>query len=325
MIRKIFGLISFFVSWSLFSLIALGSDHPSYCVRVYRALNEEIRYGYVSPQTRERVLQFFYDKKIPPKNRARKIFAHIVSDRLNLLSKNEAKKVRNFLRKNIFYDDQEPGSPIFAGYFDQEELGNREIVLSLPVDLRDTIVEYTILTHELEHVIQTQVIEREEIGKLRYSTERITHFVDVKYEKELGAMLSEFEYLNSIPQEIKQKLVKSVQIHPELYDSDTAEFLLILLDAPSKTPLEHVQHQHQSGRYDRASIRESEQQTFWFSSLVFITAPTEPLALSTISQRLTEIKKTCQRLREQEKSAPETLGTQKILLHLCPSQQHKSN
>lgn len=312
MIRNLFRPITVWIIFFAFPLICYASDRlsdrASYCVEIFRAINDEIRSGYVSPQTRERVVQLFHDKKVPPEKRARKIFAQIVSDRLKLLSKKESKIIRNFLGKNIFYDYQESGSPVFAGFFDEDWPNKKEIILSLPVDLKDTIVEYTLLTHELEHVIQSLIVQRNKFGKHRYDVERLTHFVDVKYEKELGAMLSEFEYFNSIPFDIRKRVLSATQSHPEFFDPDTAKLISILLDNESKNPMDHVKRQHESGRYDRASIQASQDEALFFGSLIFLGGATESDALKKIAQQLTEVKEACEKIVELDK---------KDLLPLC--------
>lgn len=316
--------LTIILSIDLTLISAQGAEHPGRCVRIFREMNHEIQSGYVTPQTKERVLQFFHDKKIPPEKRAKRIFAQIVSDRLKLLSKKEAKLVRNFLRKNIFQDYQESGSPLFAAFFDQDWPDKKEIVLSLPVDLRDTIIEYTVLTHELEHYIQSLAIARDSSLKKQKATEMLTHFVDIKYEQEVGAMLSEFEYLNSIPLEIKQSIVQTIATQPETFEPDTAEFLLMLLGTQKLTPMEHVQHQHQIGRYDRKSLEQLQDQPLWFGSLAFLAAPTEPMAIETISQHISKIHEVCQQLTEKEKSHSHSLGTKKNLLLLCKKHQQKA-
>lgn len=302
---------------------AQSPDRGSYCVRVFQELNREIRSGYVTPQTRERVTQYFYDQKIPAQDRAKKIFAAVVSDRIKLLPKKEAKAVRKFLLKNVFQDYQESGSPAFAGFFNSSPPDKKEIVVSLPVDLRDTIIEYTMLTHELEHYIQSLAIARKPITRRHSTAELVTHFVDLTYEKEVGAMLSEFEYLNAIPQEERKKLVQSVINHPKLFEPDTQELILNLLDHGSTTPMEHVVFQHQKGRYDRDSLLWNNYDSFWLGALIFLSGSTDSMAVEAITQQLSQIKKVCEELTEQKKARLQTLesvdSVRKVrdLLPLC--------
>jgi len=316
----LFFLVLTFISGRASPTYAQLSDKDAYCIRVFQKINQEIRWGYVRPQTRERVIQYFYDQKIPAQDRAKKIFAAVVSDRIKLLPKKEAKAVQKFLLKNVYLDYQESGSPAFAGFFNESPPNKKEIVLSLPVDLRDTIIEYTMLTHELEHYIQSLAIARKPITRHKSTAELITHFVDFTYEKEVGAMLSEFEYLNVIPQEERKKLVQSVTAHPELFEPDTQELIINLLDHGSTTPMEHVEFQHQKGRYDRDSLIRNNYDSFWLGALIFLSGSTDSMAVEAIGQQVSQIKKVCKELTEQKKNrsrSAESVDKKRDLLPFC--------
>lgn len=296
---------------------AQDSNKSSYCVGVFQKINDEIRFGYVSPKTRERVTQYLNDKKVPAKDRAKKIFYEVISDRIKLLPKKEGQIVKNFLLDHVVLDHQESGSPVFAGFFDESHYGKKEIIISIPIDLSDTIIEYTLLTHELEHYIQSLAISHSPMGIDKSSIESVTHFVDFKYEKEVGAMLSEFEYLNVIPPENRNQLAQSIKENPSLFDEDTTQFLQSILNFHGTTPMEYVKKQHAIGRYDRESIRLSQYQQFFIGGLILASGPSDSIATLNIKKVLLQTQQACDRLSESENSDSKPVYNKKDLLRLC--------
>lgn len=278
-------------------------------------MNQEIREGFVSPQTRQRVAEYFSDKSLDPRDRARMAFIAVVSDRLLLLPKKEAKKVQEFLEKRVVRSYHDSPGNIHA--FLHEPPFSKKIILNLPELIQETTMEYGILIHELEHYIQNRAVTWSIPLAYKNFFEKVDHFVDYTYEREIGAMIAEFEFMSAIPIEVRRATVQTITHHSELFSKKTADLLISLLDLYSRTPMEHVERQHMRGRYNRSAVEKLRDRLLKKQAMILLSAPSESLAVIAIRDQIHEMKGVCQGLLHEVAQQPQAHEDKAALLKIC--------
>lgn len=258
--KSIHFTIVFFICLAVFLenvIYAKSEKKEPYCVQVYRKINEELKLGYVKPETKEKIAGYFFDETLSPKERARKTFLAVLGDRIRLLNQNEAKDVVKFLKERVIVSKND--SDIFYGGLVSQPRSvlsiEKQIVITLPEALSDTIFEYAILVHELEHYIQELVASRPALGSFKLVLDKSHHYVDVTYEAEMGAMMSEFEFMSSIPRENRITALEYVKKNKNLFDHETLNLLISILALHHETPIDYVHAQQLGGRYDKEMIQ----------------------------------------------------------------------
>lgn len=241
-------LFALLTTFPIQAIHAQPNKKDPYCVIVFKKMNKELSQGYVKTETQQRIANYFFDETLSPKERARMTFLAVLSDRMSLLKKNEAAEVEKFLKEKVFisYNDLE----FFYGGFISNPTVEKHIMMSVPEALNNTIFEYAVLVHELEHYIQELVATRPIFGSFKHILNRTQHYVGVTYESEIGAMMSEFEFMNSIPREKRLDALEYIKKNRHLFNRDTLHLLVSILALHNHTPTDYVETQHRGGRYD---------------------------------------------------------------------------
>lgn len=224
------------------------------CIQIFRQMNETLQSSYITASTLEKVRALFDDSSLSPKERGEKAFQAVVEDRLQLLDPQEARLVLKFLKSHVFRVPVDSINGI-NGSFSAPAFSPKKITLTLPKEYQESIVEYAILSHELEHYIQYSLATKTLSDRLGFFFDSLDHLADIKYEREIGAMLSEFQFLNTLPPRMIQEARNEIIHHLEELHPSTLQFLLLLFSAAESTPVEYIQRQHQARRYDRASLK----------------------------------------------------------------------
>jgi len=99
---------------------------------------------------------------------------------------------------------------------------------------------------------------------------------DFNYEREKGAMMVEFEFMNSIPMSARYEVFQEISQNKNIFEPETLKVLYLLLVPNSTTPLDHVAFQHRVGRYNKKSIEAHYQETYR-KALVLISSAAAPL------------------------------------------------
>jgi|GEM_PF-2990295 len=315
---------SIFLRIFLATFSLLGKEGwSSSCVRIFQQINREIQGGFVNPETKQRVAEYFSDATLHPKERARRAFVAVVSDRLSLLPKNEAKKVQEFLKKRVFRNYSDSAGSIRA--YLHEPIFEKKIMLSLPELIQETTMEYGILIHELEHYIQNRAATRTIPLAYQNFFEKVDHFVDYTYEREVGAMIAEFEFMNTIPIEVRRATVQTISRNSGFFSKKTRDLLISLLDLYSQTPLEHVERQHLRGRYSRSAIEKLRDRLLRKQSLILLSAPSESLAVIAIRDQINELKEVCERLLQAPDLHPQSQQGKAGLFRVCEGVVHRTS
>lgn len=245
-------------SFLIVPVSAQDQEKVTHCVALFRRMNHEIKTGYVQLDTRMRIAEVFSDETLSPQQRAKNAFDVVVSDRIGLLTKGDAEQVKKFLNERVMRNYQVNGRYVDGGFFDSP-LVNKKIKIHLPQNFSESIIEYAMLTHELEHYIQTRVASKGFAGGMRLFVDSLNHFVDHKYEREMGAMIAEFNFMKALPLEIRKNAQKEVMLYRFNLSKGSLDLLLSMLDVEQFDVSSYIQKQHESGRYNRNSFIAFEQ------------------------------------------------------------------
>jgi hypothetical protein len=129
---------------------------------------------------------------------------------------------------------------------------NAVLSLTYPPKLQNTVIDFFIRAHELEHAIQTEteksVRSKGYDGLQTYYSNGLGRFL-----MEQGAMINEWRFLNALPQSSLDEaivLVNTLQI-----PDDRKAFLVRCLSSAKKSMSDYLKTQYQAGRYNRESFR----------------------------------------------------------------------
>lgn len=252
-----------------------ANENGTFCVQLFKEMNQQIELGFVLSQTQRKIAAYFTDATLTPQERAAKVFEAVVSDRIRLLAEPEAQQVMRFLKERVIRKYNETGKLISAEFIDGL-ISKSKIQLNIPIEIRNSILEYTILIHELEHYIQTLAVSHSAQGKWNLFFSNLVDFVDLHYEREKGAMLVEFEFMNSIPMSARYEVFQEISQNESVFESNTLKILYLLLAPNGTTPLDHVAFQHSVGRYNKKNI-EADYQQIYRGVLLLISSAAAPL------------------------------------------------
>ena len=129
--------------------------------------------------------------------------------------------------------------------------------------VKDTAIYSWLRTHELEHVLQAQVMSQSGLSKIgqgrvsqimqEFGASFRQNIAEMGYMAEEGAMRAEYEFLNAVPGEEKTQLieiVKSITGCPQ----DEKDFVIRVLTNSSQGPEEYLALERAAFRYDKASF-----------------------------------------------------------------------
>jgi hypothetical protein len=222
-----------------------------------QALNADTQGMLISDEERSEIEKIFRD----PEKRlfaAGYVFDLLMEKRLALLPSQDADKIREIIQKAKVKPSSRLRkwlilSPRLTGSY---ELKSQSVTILRPESYRGSIVEFFMKTHEIEHAIQGLVVAKA-IGKssLNYF-ERLLTLFDSKllFIEEAGAMQAEWQYLQTIPLEIKRSISEEIRKNPRISKSDRAVISRILL-SDEETADQHLQIQRKAGRYTLADAQ----------------------------------------------------------------------
>lgn len=249
---------SLLTSGAATSIAAVRATHQTiqsttHCIATFKKMNHQLESDPIQPETRSKIVEYFLDDSLTPELRAKKAFNAVVSDRIRLLSKKNADMVSRFLTNRVTRFYQKEGTFV-SGIFVEGLFQKKQIMLELPEKFRESILEYAILTHELEHYIQNLSTTDKLAGEARLFIDSLTNPADHTYERELGAMMAEFHFMKSIPLETRKAAKNEVMLYRFHLEKSSLEFLLSLLDVEKDEVSGYLEKQHLLGRYDRKAV-----------------------------------------------------------------------
>lgn len=126
---------------------------------------------------------------------------------------------------------------------------DKKIRIILPEELIGTDVEYFIKIHETYHVLNNissmQGLSKTTKVILKKVKDKIKH----RYLEEAGAMAQEWQYLNTIPSNVKIKILKEIEEH--VSNKHDREFLTRIFTSNAQNPAEHILAEQAAGRYSQ--------------------------------------------------------------------------
>lgn len=152
--------------------------------------------------------------------------------------------------------------------------------------------------------------------KVKLLIDSFTNFSEHNYHREFGAMLAEFQFLDSVSLEIRKKARE-----------ETLKLLLLLLDVEATDPLQYIEKQHHSGRYDKASLKKIQQNveekhsSFKMQLFVLGASYGDIPGVLAVSKAMTEIKSACEKLADGHNSPAHHLQESSALIQICTKLQ----
>ena len=127
--------------------------------------------------------------------------------------------------------------------------------------VKDTAIYTWVKAHELEHALQLQVLAdtglsragKDRLGQIvsEFSTSYKVNLGNFEYLAEEGAMRVEYEFLNTIPQDEKARLIESV-LAIDNCPQDEKDFVVRVLTNSALSPEEYLDLEHEALRYNKA-------------------------------------------------------------------------
>jgi len=136
----------------------------------------------------------------------REIFVVYLTARLEKLPESTRESVWETLRRRR---SVRVGSPFSRASFSGHAMswfGKPSIAISLPTDYRHTLVEFVVLAHEVEHVIQYATI-----GPGSRSDLNPNHFTVYRFKLEQGAILAESAFLLLFPKAVLENELSAIE------------------------------------------------------------------------------------------------------------------
>ena len=230
----------------LFSVSAHAGPKEERCtLGVLRELIEPLRPGIMNAQDRVLVQSWFSDPKLKPGEPEKKAFDLYLQRRMDLLDPELQQKVRAIIEKNE--DPYIEGNRINGEYKNVLQYYS----VTNPKEFRETAIYYHTLVHEIEHAIQDAHSGDIEVKFIKVLTKKVK--IKERFREEYGAMLAEWNYIRSIPKEVRFKLFEELENFKGL-PRRQKEMALRTLTQADDTALEYLRHEWGAGRYNMEQL-----------------------------------------------------------------------
>jgi hypothetical protein len=201
--------------------------YPASCISILTALNQQF-------------VNFGIDAgDLPPRALAKRI-ARLRVDAIPTLSEHEKSELLDLFSSMEVRD----GDQISGG----EGLFNRFFV-TIPIQYRETYLDYLIRLHEFEHLIQRRILRKQK-GRVIPILREAFSLGDLRYFAEEGAMSMESLFLNAVPQSAIPPLIALLSSDAKL-KIFVKEILVLALENSSSPVEDYLAVQRNADRYSR--------------------------------------------------------------------------
>lgn len=238
--------------------LAMGGSQSAYAVKNNCAdqikealitLHPDTAGTLITSQEREQIEAIFNDPEKRP-SAAKRVFELLMAKRLALLPPEDAAQIKKII------ESAESAKVVNASKVEGRYLQTfRTLIISLPETYHGSIVEFFIKTHEIEHAIQGLAAARK-LGKksVGYFQNLLNGFdAQIKFLEEAGAMQAEWQYLQAIPAQVKQKIADDIAQNPQIKEHEK-NFLIRVLEGDPWTASDHTEIEWMAGRYTMGEI-----------------------------------------------------------------------
>ncbi len=112
-----------------------------------------------------------------------------------------------------------------------------QIYVTAPIEIQGSLLEFIVLIHELEHLIQ--FIKIVSSGQKMRDSHKFAHFAkmtnDITLLEELGAIRTELEFLKIIPSDVKTEHWEKVCEHPDITGQQRIVLRSVIMDSINKS------------------------------------------------------------------------------------------
>lgn len=257
------------IALMLVSSYSLALDSVSFrnCKKLIIHANKKISRSFLRPEAKTEISRILRSRS---KNKEKEIFEIVLKERLAIVpnpfpsaGSGLSARVMDLLKNRR---RTRPSRQISAVYTQANHWGasDNSIEILLPEYLIGSPLEYAMALHEVEHAIQQGTTFDQSIAQfpndLRQYRPTERNWADEEYQREVGAMLVEFEYLNIFPKKQRMELVRKIKADPHLSDEAKKDFSLILGFDAALNPYELVTLMHANGIYSRQYIKEMQRE-----------------------------------------------------------------
>lgn len=230
----------------------LPPDLKDPCARYLIDGSVEENLRIMEPSVRKRIAAVYANSELTAAEKARSAFFYHLKDRLAILTKSQRTRVLDVLREmQIFHEDK-----IYAGvYTGMTEL---DLTMQFPEKLVNTEAWFFALTHEMEHIIQTVLMDDramhdEGIRQIIIDAEAFLLTFDERiYVQELAAMLAEYRYLNSLPKAVRLQMAKKLERYGRPEKCGPCQMMIEAFSDDYRNAVDYIANQHRNLRYSPA-------------------------------------------------------------------------
>lgn len=172
------------------------------CPSILMSLYESIKGDFTSKSDREEIARAF--KTLPEKEAFKFSYEVFLRNRLKSIPQDQWPAVQKVLNKKTYKQTA------IGSHFSPSE---KNILIDIHPDHRETLIEYEQLAHEGEHAIQDFLMESK-LGPI----DRKEDYLRTRFTEELGAMTAEWQYLNSLPNEIRENWISKMHALKEQWE-----------------------------------------------------------------------------------------------------------
>jgi len=217
-------------------------------IQIFREQSSRIERGIFSDSDRAAIENISSDRQTSDNEKSAAIFELYIDRRLSLLPPGASERVRETLAKRVSVSTND--SVITGSY----TVPTKRVRLWLPKPFEGGPVHYFLLTHEIEHAIQGEMLVENGIGFIRYSGSHAIHYGSTMFESERGSMIAEFLYLQSLPVEVRQRAAEQLSTLSQLDKRDRERETRNLL-SKATTSADYLEQEWSAGRYRHDELK----------------------------------------------------------------------
>lgn len=210
------------------------------CVSILKSLYESIKVDFTSAAERKLIADAF--STVSDREAAKTAFEIYLRNRTKKLSPELSKQVSDVVEKRNY--STYPSNSLYV-YFE------KYIHLGLMPKWRESILEYQILAHELEHFIHDRAAWEQGVVVIGALRSKNFH-IPATFLSELGAMTAEWQYINTIPLEARYRLIDSIDNAIDVYRPDI--MIRFLKSGSMKRPA-YIKNEWANDRYSLDGFR----------------------------------------------------------------------
>jgi hypothetical protein len=226
------------------SVVSVRAE-PLCDLKFLREVITPIHHELMSPEDLALIERWFADEAMTKNDAARKSFELYLGKRFQFLPDEVQEKVLRIYNHRYHFENTAQIDSEYRPIF-------HEIIGRYPKEMRGTIGQYFIDSHELEHAIQEASTGlKGQWSRLRTKTPQ---FYAQRFEEEYGAMVAEWNYIRAIPRSVRDQMLQDLKSASlSEYDRD---FLKRVFSNADETLEDYLKREWAADRYSPEEFKE---------------------------------------------------------------------